>query len=118
MSISHYSLAALGDVLWVILKWGVLYFVVVFLFDLMWNGAFMTFLQWGLEAGGGRFGLEQFLRVRVTVVALGVRVAGPLYDYNDKLGGMGQLWNLGTVLFFLAAWLMIVFAYASWRYTS
>jgi type IV secretory pathway TrbL component len=109
--ISHYSLAALGDVLWVILKWGVVYFVVFFLFDRIWNGAFMTFLQWGLEAGGGAFGLSQFLQPSLVVDA-GFVAAVPLYDYIQSFSGFGMAWNIATVLLFLGAYWLIVFAFA------
>jgi type IV secretion system protein TrbL len=111
LTISHYSLAALGDVLWIILKWGVLYWIVFVLYDLMWNGAFMTFLQWGLEAGGGTFGLDGFLHPS-HVVNAGFRAAAPIYDYIDNLGGWGMLWNSGKVLFFLAAYWVIILAYS------
>jgi type IV secretion system protein TrbL len=110
-TVGNYSLAALGDVLWIILKWGVLYWIVFVLYDLFWNGAFMTFLQWGLEAGGGTFGLDAFLRPSAVVDA-GVIAAGPIYDYLNNLSGMGAVWNLPTAIFFVAAFVLIIVSFA------
>jgi type IV secretion system protein TrbL len=113
LTIGHYSLAALGDVLWVILKWGVLYWVVFVLYDLMWNGAFMTFLQWGLEAGGGAFTLESFFAPS-EVVNAGFKTAAPLYDYISNNLGIGTMFDPAQVIELLAAFLaywIIVFAY-------
>jgi hypothetical protein len=39
------SLDALSEFLWIVLKCGALVWLVSFLYDIMWNGAFMTFLQ-------------------------------------------------------------------------
>jgi type IV secretory pathway TrbL component len=104
------SLSALGDFLWVAIRIGVFVFIVLVLYDLLWNGAFMTFLQWGLAAGGGTFGLTSFLNPS-SVVDAGFRAALPLYIFLDNLTGPGKLWNLDVTLTYLVSYWVIVFAY-------
>jgi hypothetical protein len=52
---------ALGSLFWIVIKIGVFYFVLVVLYDLMWNAAFRTFIKWGADAGGGRFPFDRFM---------------------------------------------------------
>src|SRR5262245_16129076 len=79
MILQNYSLSALGDVLWVVLKIGVVYFIAFVFYDLFWNKAFYSFLQWGLEGGGGGFGLAEFMSPSAVVNA-GFKAAAPMYD--------------------------------------
>jgi type IV secretion system protein TrbL len=101
---------ALGTLLWTTLKIGVFLFFAMFLYDLMWNGAFYTFLNWGLEGGGGGFDLAQFMNPSAVVDA-GFKAAAPLYDVIHNFGGWGMLWNSGTVITLLIAYWLIVLAY-------
>lgn len=107
MVMRHYALGALGDFLWVVLKIGVFVFLAAVLYDLMWNGAFRTFLQWGVEAGGGAFPLEAFLHPS-QVIDAGFRAAVPLYDFMHNLSGPGKLWNFDVVTTYLVAYWLIV----------
>jgi type IV secretory pathway TrbL component len=104
------NLSALGEFLWVAIRIGVFVFITVVLYDLMWNGAFMTFLNWGLEAGGRTFSLVDFLSPS-RVVNAGFRVAVPLYDFLNNMTGPGKLWNWDVTASYLAAYWLIVFSY-------
>jgi type IV secretion system protein TrbL len=76
----------------------------------MWNGAFYTFLQWGLEGGGGAFGISQFMSPSA-VVDNGFKAAAPLYDTINNLGGWGFIWNGGTIITLLVAYWITVLAF-------
>jgi type IV secretory pathway TrbL component len=76
----------------------------------MWNGAFMTFLQWGIDAGGRAFTLHDFLNPS-RVVDTGFRAAVPLYDFLRNLTGPGKLWNWDTTATYLVSYWVIVGAY-------
>jgi type IV secretion system protein TrbL len=104
------TLAALGEFLWVVLRIGVFIFMATGLYSLMWSGAFMTFLQWGVEAGGGAFSLGDFLNPS-RVVDAGFRAAVPLYDFLNNLTRPGKLWNWDVTATYLAAYWVIVVAY-------
>jgi type IV secretion system protein TrbL len=108
--IHDHSLGALGNFLWAVLKIGVFIYLTAVLYSLMWNGAFMTFLQWGIEAGGGAFTLADFLNPS-RVVEAGFRAAVPLYDFLRNLTGPGKLWNWDTTATYLASYWVIVGAY-------
>src|SRR5215813_8369017 len=87
MAMHSYSLAALGDFLWVVLKIGVVYFFAFVFYDLFWNAAFYSFLQWGLEGGGGGFGFDSFMNPSA-ILDNGFKAAAPLY---------GTLHNMSVV---------------------
>jgi type IV secretion system protein TrbL len=101
---------ALGTLFWTACKIGVFLFFARFLYDLMWNGAFYTFLNWGMEGGGSGFGLDQFMQPSAVVDA-GFKAAAPLYDVIHNFGGWGMLWNSGTIMTLLIAYWIIVLAY-------
>lgn len=89
---------------------GVFVFISDVLYSLMWNGAFMTFLNWGLEAGGDTFSLSDFLNPS-RVVNAGFRAAVPLYDFLHNMTGPGKLWNWDVTASYLAAYWIVVFSY-------
>jgi type IV secretion system protein TrbL len=108
MTMHSYSLAALGDFLWVVLKIGVVYFFAFVFYDLFWNGAFYSFLQWGLEGGGGGFGFESFLNPSV-ILDNGFKAAAPLYDTLNNMGAARKVtapWTFGGLL--VAYWLTVL----------
>jgi type IV secretion system protein TrbL len=99
---------ALGSMLWIVLKIGVFYWLLHVLYDLMWNGAFRTFLQWGLEAGGGNFTLDDFLDPG-TIVLNGFRRAYPMKRWVDGFIGPEVPFYLVDIgLFMLAYWITVL----------
>lgn len=93
-----------------LLKVGVFYWLATRLYDLMWNGMFYTFLGWGLAAGRGAFGYEQFLRPS-NIVDVGFKAAVPLYDVVVNMTGLGALYSWPTMASFLAAYWLVVLAF-------
>jgi len=107
MVLQSHSLAALGDFLWVTLKIGVVCFFVLSFYNIF-SAAFYTFLQWGLEGGGGGFGLESFLNPSV-IVDNGFRAAAPLYDTIHNMSVVGKAtapWTFAGLL--IAYWLTVL----------
>jgi hypothetical protein len=82
----------LATMLWTAIKVGVFVWLMTVLYDLMWNGAFMTFLQWGLTASRGAFTVQDFLNPS-SVLDAGFRTAGPIYGLLRNMSGPGVLWN-------------------------
>jgi type IV secretory pathway TrbL component len=108
MTLHSYSLASLGDFLWVVLKIGVVYFFAFAFYSLFWTAAFYTFLQWGLEGGGGGFGFESFLNPSA-ILDTGFKAAAPLYDTMNNLGYVGRAtapWTMAGLL--VAYWLVVI----------
>jgi type IV secretory pathway TrbL component len=108
MTIHAYSLAALGDFLWVVLKIGVVYFFVLFFYNIFWTAAFYSFLQWGLEGGGGAFGFESFMNPSA-IVDTGFKAAAPLYDVLNNMSvfrKVDQPWTFAGLL--IAYWLVVL----------
>jgi type IV secretory pathway TrbL component len=108
MTIQAYSLGALGDFLWVALKIGVIYFFVLFFYNIFWTAAFYSFLQWGLEGGGGGFGFESFMNPSA-IVDTGFKAAAPLYDVLNNMSVLRMVdkpWTLGGLL--IAYWLVVL----------
>jgi type IV secretion system protein TrbL len=109
MTLHAYSLAALGDFLWVVLKIGVIYWFTFLFYSLFWTAAFYTFLQWGLEGGGGLFGFEAFLQPSAIVDA-GFKAAAPLYDTLNNVvmifKAIDKPWTFVGVL--IAYWLTVL----------
>src|SRR5262249_18402997 len=73
---------ALASLLLLVLKIGLLYWVILHLPDLA-DAAFRTFIQWGAAAGGGVTRAD-FLSPG-EIVATGFRVARPIRDFTDNL---------------------------------
>src|SRR5215831_18316582 len=110
MIMQSHSLAALGDFLWVALKIGVVCFFALSFYNLFWTAAFYSFLQWGLEGGGGGFGFESFLNPS-TVLDNGFRAAAPLYDTLHNMSVVGKGWGMLTGTFYgllIAYWLIVL----------
>jgi type IV secretion system protein TrbL len=108
MTMHAYSLGALGDFLWVVLKIGVVYFFAFVFYDLFWNAAFYSFLQWGLEGGGGGFGFESFMNPSA-VLDNGFKAAAPLYDLLHNMSVVNkatQPWTFAGLL--IAYWLTVL----------
>jgi type IV secretory pathway TrbL component len=108
MTMHAYSLSALGDFLWVVLRIGVVYFFVLFFYTIFWNAAFYSFLQWGLEGGGGAFGFESFMNPSA-IVDTGFKAAAPLYDVLNNLSVIRMVdkpWTFAGLL--IAYWLVIL----------
>ena len=93
-----------------LLKVGVFYWLATRLYDLMWNGMFYTFLGWGMAAGRGAFGYEQFLRPG-NIVDVGFKAAIPLYDVVVNLSGWGVLFSWPTMAGFVFAYWLVVLAF-------
>jgi type IV secretory pathway TrbL component len=109
----HASLGeTLAGFLWAAIRAGVMVFLVTVLYSLMWNGAFMTFLQWGLEAGGGGFTLDSFLHPS-SVLDTGFRAAVPMKDAVDGFLGLGLAWNFPNAAIYLAAYWITIFAFGT-----
>jgi type IV secretory pathway TrbL component len=104
------SLGALGDFLWVALKIGVIYFIAFAFYDLFWNGGFYTFLQWGLEAGGGGFGLDAFMNPSA-VVDTGFKAAAPMYDVLNNMTMAGKAYAPWTFATYIIAYWVTVLAF-------
>lgn len=100
----------LSAVLWICLRIGVFYFFSVSLGALS-IAAFNTFLQWGAEAGGGGFTGASFLSPS-TVATLGFKVALPIQEMLQRFTGMGALLNFPTIIAYMAAFWLIVLAFA------
>jgi type IV secretion system protein TrbL len=94
---------ALSAVFWTVIKIGIFYFLLQRLYDLMWNGAFKTFAQWGLLAGGGVFSYESFLNPG-TILINGFRAAYPMKVFADQFIGP-------TLPFFLVDLSLAMLAY-------
>ncbi len=95
---------AVGNVLMLVLKLGVFYWLVANLIPLA-TAAFDTFLAWGLApTGGGAFDAASF-RAPSQVLLIGARAAGALQQYNAKFTGWSALWN---------KWLIVPYAIAYW----
>jgi type IV secretion system protein TrbL len=103
------SLAALGDFLWVAVRIGVFVFLTVAL-DFIMDAAFATFLQWGVEAGGGGFSMSDFLNPSQTVDA-GFRAALPLQGAIGNMIGWGMVFNIHTMGMLGIAYWIIVFSF-------
>jgi type IV secretory pathway TrbL component len=76
----------LADLFWACAKIGFWQFIALIFYDLMWNGLFNTFVNWGLAAGGGTFTYDDFTRPS-NIIAAGLRIAAPLYDTVNNMGG-------------------------------
>jgi type IV secretion system protein TrbL len=101
------NLAALGEFLWVVVRIGVFLFLVIAL-DFLMDAAFLTFLDWGVRAGGGGFSMADFLNPSRTVEA-GSRAAAPLLDAIGNLIGWGILWGLPKMWWWgMAYWANLV----------
>lgn len=94
-----------------LMKVGVFYVLATQLYDLLWNGVFYTFLGWGLAAGGGTFGYQDFLRPS-SVIDAGFKTAAPLYDLIMNHTGLSMLYNWAVVAGYLLAYWIIVLAFA------
>lgn len=108
MTMHAHSLSALGDFLWVVLKIGVTYFFVFVFYSLFWTAGFYTFLQWGLEGGGGGFGFESFLNPSA-IVDTGFKAAAPIYDTLNNMSYLGRgtaPWTFVGLL--IAYWLVVI----------
>jgi type IV secretion system protein TrbL len=108
MTMHSYSLGALGDFLWVVLKIGVIYFFVFVFYSLFWNAAFYSFLQWGLEGSGGGFGFDAFLNPS-GILNNGFKAAAPLYDTLHNMSVVGKVtapWTFAGLL--VAYWLTVL----------
>jgi type IV secretory pathway TrbL component len=98
---------ALGSLFWVVCKIGVFYWLLRNLYDLMWNGAFRTFAQWGLEASGGGFRYEDFLGPG-TIVMNGFKAAYPMKVFADQfIGPMLPLYLVDISVAMLAYWVTV-----------
>jgi type IV secretion system protein TrbL len=111
MMLHSYSLGALGDFLWVALKIGVVYFFVLGFYSIFWTAAFYSFLQWGLEGGGGAFGFESFMNPSV-IVDTGFKAAAPLYDVLNNLSVLRMVDKPWTFVGLLIAYWLVVLAFA------
>jgi len=110
LTMHAYSMAALGDFLWVVLKIGVVYFFAFFLYDIFWNGAFYTFLQWGMEGGGGGFGFDSFMSPS-SILDTGFKAAAPLYDTLNNIGLFRKVDKPWTFVSLLVAYWFVVIAF-------
>jgi type IV secretory pathway TrbL component len=106
----NHSLAAVGDVLWVVLRIGVIYFFVLGFYNIFWNAAFYSFLQWGQTAGGGVFGFETFMNPSA-IVDTGFKAAKPLYDTLNNLSYFSMLDKPWTLVGLLIAYWLVVLAF-------
>src|SRR5262245_41367781 len=107
--LNGHSLGALGDFLWVTLKIGVIYFFAFAFYNIFWTAAFYTFLQWGLEGGGGVFDYAAFVNPSA-VGDMGFNAAAPLYDTLHNFG-VSWLSNGGTGVTLLIAYWVVVFSF-------
>jgi type IV secretory pathway TrbL component len=108
MMMHSYSLGALGDFLWVVVKIGVVFFFAMGFYNAFWNVIFPTFLQWGQEAGGGVFNLAAFLNP-AEVLNTGFKAAAPLYDTLNNIGLFRMVdkpWSMAGIL--IAYWLVVL----------
>jgi type IV secretory pathway TrbL component len=108
MTMHAYSLAALADVLWVVIKIGVVYFFAMGFYNAFWNVILPTFLQWGQEAGGGTFDLSAFLNP-AEVLNTGLKAAKPMYDTLNNVGLFKMVdkpWTMAGPL--IAYWLVVL----------
>lgn len=97
----------LGSFLLLLLKIGIVYWIVLSLPDLA-NAAFDTFVQWGAAASGGSFTRASFFSPG-EVVDMGFRVGRPLRDFFTSVGAwLGGNTNWATLLvYFLAYWITV-----------
>jgi type IV secretory pathway TrbL component len=101
---------ALGSLFWIVIKIGVFYFVLVVLYDLMWNAAFRTFIKWGADAGGGRFPFDRFMEPG-SLVRQGFVVAYPIKVWLDQFIGLSLPFYVVDFLLMLGAYWTIIFAF-------
>jgi type IV secretion system protein TrbL len=87
---------ALARFLWTIVKIGIFYWLMTSLYDLIWNGAFRTFMVWGQSAGGGGFGEASFLDP-ATIVQQGFAAAYPIKLWVDQFIGPTMVFYLVDV---------------------
>jgi type IV secretion system protein TrbL len=98
---------ALSSLLWIVLKVGVFYAVLHILYDLIWNGAFYTFLNWGLAAGGNHFTYEDFLNPG-RIITNGFKVAYPIKVWLDRFVGLSlPLYFVDWTLMLIAYWITV-----------
>jgi type IV secretory pathway TrbL component len=84
------------------------YFFAFVFYSLFWTAAFYSFLQWGLEGGGGGFGFESFLNPSV-ILDNGFKAAAPLYDTLNNMSVVGKAtapWTFAGLL--IAYWLTVL----------
>jgi type IV secretory pathway TrbL component len=94
--------------LWIVLKIGVFSFLLNSLFDLMWNGAFTTFLRWGAATSQGAF-TEHTLLNPGTILISGFKVAAPLKFWIDRFIGVTlPLYFIDTTVMLIAYWFIIL----------
>jgi type IV secretion system protein TrbL len=101
---------AIGRFLWTIVKIGIFYWIIISLYDLMWNGAFMTFAQWGSVSGG--FGLDALLHPSQIVVE-GFRRAYPIKVWLDQFIGLSLPVYFVDFTIGLASYWVTVFAFGA-----
>jgi type IV secretion system protein TrbL len=101
---------ALTSLLWIVLKIGVFYALLHMLYDLMWNGAFRTFINWGVDAGGGHFTYDDFLNPG-TILVRGFTVAYPIKVWLDSFVGLSLPLYFVDWCLMLGAYWVIVFSF-------
>jgi type IV secretory pathway TrbL component len=101
----------LATMLWTAIKVGIFVWLMTVLYDLMWNGAFMTFLQWGLTASRGAFTVQDFLNPS-SVLDAGFKTAGPVYGLLRNMSGVAMLWDWPVFAGYLLSYWLIVAAFA------
>jgi type IV secretion system protein TrbL len=101
---------ALASLFWIVLKIGVFYALLNILYDLMWNGAFRTFINWGVEAGGGHFTYDDFLNPG-TIIVNGFKAAYPIKKWLDAYVGVTLPLYFVDWCLMLGAYWVIVFSF-------
>jgi type IV secretory pathway TrbL component len=103
-----YASEGLSELVWTVLKIGGFYWLLEVLYDLMWNRAFPTFVQWGADASGGTFNATTFLQPSTILIA-GYQAAWPLKVFADQfIGPLLPLYLVDLSLTMLAYWVTIV----------
>jgi len=101
---------AIGTVLFLFLRAGILFWLLVNLVPLA-DATLATFLQWGLAATPGGFALDSFKNPSA-IVDVGFRAANPLRQFQVSLTGIAKIaWNPLTSSGYMIGYLVIVTAF-------
>jgi type IV secretion system protein TrbL len=97
---------ALGRFLWTIVKIGIFYWIITRLYDMMWNGAFATFMLWGSVAGG--FSPELLLSPH-SILTTGFAAAFPIKLWVDQFIGISlPLYLVDVCIGLISYWVAVM----------
>jgi type IV secretion system protein TrbL len=100
---------AIARFLWTIVKIGIFYWLMISLYDLMWNGAFRTFMLWGSQSGWG----EAAFLDPATIMRRGFEAAYPIKVWVDKFIGVTAPFYLVDIGMGTLAYWLTVFSFGT-----